>query len=373
MNNNINKLLKQSEQYPDDDKLLAKLVFYYMENPDGDKDLKYLDKAYQVNPSIENTHNLAFWSMYEYGDAERSLTLQKQVIEQQPSSYYPYASYAQMLSFDVGFTDDSFAFKTVEQYTSVIKYCLIAFDKFHSAPIKHRNCHQLTPIGLYNNIACTYAMLDNYEKAFIYFIQGSQMLEEINSDDFDGITLQPALDEEKYIFLLNKTRLNVLMGNTEEAMKLLNEAQRNTQCDNLDIANLYARVGAYDLASKIAGEDHIHDSWEWIWYAIYYADQDKWQRMKQTMLEEEIVSLDESQSKAEKYRLEDKLDLLEQEYETIKHSKNVINNLITVLEADSHPKPIDSIKTEFHRMFFGCLLFGCPLHNSLIDDNNRHS
>ena len=54
---NIEKLLEQLEQYPDDDKLLAIVALYYIENPEDDKDLEYLENAYQANPSIENTHN----------------------------------------------------------------------------------------------------------------------------------------------------------------------------------------------------------------------------------------------------------------------------------------------------------------------------
>ncbi len=83
---------------------ISEIAFYCMENRNGDKDLEYLEKAYQVNPSIENTHNLAYHLMYEYGDKERSLILQKLVLEQKPSSYYPYASYAQMLQSIMLFT-----------------------------------------------------------------------------------------------------------------------------------------------------------------------------------------------------------------------------------------------------------------------------
>ena len=43
---NIDKLLQQLEQNPDDDKLLAIIALYYIENPEGDKDLEYLEKAY---------------------------------------------------------------------------------------------------------------------------------------------------------------------------------------------------------------------------------------------------------------------------------------------------------------------------------------
>ncbi|MDE4454542.1 hypothetical protein [Psychrobacter sp. DAB_AL62B] len=365
----IDELLEQLGQHPDDDNLLAIIALYYIENPEGDKDLEYLEKAYQTNPSIENTHNLAFQLNREYWSEEkRGIELQKQALLLQPQSYYPYASYAQMLSFDVGLTDDSFAFKSVEHYQEVIKYCLIAMDKYSNAPLKHRQLYPLIPIGLYNNIACSCTMLDDYDRALSYFLQCIQLLENLNSYDFGAAISQAILDDEKYKLLLNQTRLYILIGNRQQALMLLSQLQKNTQCDNLDIANLYAIIGEYELASEMVSDNYIDDSWEWIWYAIYQADQDKWHRMKQVTLENEVKSLAESQAEAENYRVANELDLLEQENEAIEHTKNVISNIRVRLKADSYHKPDDSIKKEFLRTFFGCLLFGCHVHGNLMDD-----
>ena len=81
------------------------------------------------------------------------------------------------------------------------------------------------------------------------------------------------------------------------------------------------------------------------------------------------MNLSESKIDAENYRLENKLDLLKEENEAIEYLKNVINKRIITLEADSVSKPNSSIKTEFGREFFGCLLFGCEAHNNLLDDS----
>ena len=37
--------LKRLEQTPNDDKVLTALAFYYLENPDGDKDIEYFEKT----------------------------------------------------------------------------------------------------------------------------------------------------------------------------------------------------------------------------------------------------------------------------------------------------------------------------------------
>ncbi|MBU5616772.1 hypothetical protein KPY62_06630 [Psychrobacter sp. TAE2020] len=369
MKPDINKLLKQLEQHPNDDKLLAKIALHYIENPEGNKDLEYLEEAYQANPSIENTHNLAFWLYHEYGDENRSLELQRQALLLQPKSYYPYASYILMLTFDVGYTDDSYLYKHANQYDSVIEYCLTALEKFYAASAEQHKVHQLLPVNIFNNIACTYVMLDKYQEASKYFVKALQELEDIKIDSNKNTISQSILDEKKYNISLNQVRLQILIGNLQKTVTLLIQLEKNAHYDNLDIANLYARAGMYDIACEIIPESAMDDSWELIWYAIYNADKDRWYRMKKAMLDDEIKYLSESKIDAEKYRLENRLDLFEEENEAIEYLKNIINNRIITLEADSISKPDSSIKTEFSREFFGCLLFGCSLHNSLLSDS----
>lgn len=366
---NIDKLLEQLEKHPDDDKLLAKIALYYIENPEGNKDLEYLERAYQVNPSIENTHNLAFWLYHEYGEEIRSIGLQRQALLLQPKSYYPYASYILMLTFDVGYTDDSYSHKPVNHYELVIKYCLIALEKLHSTSAEQHKGHQLLPVNLYNNIACTYVVLDKHEEASKYFVKALQVLEDSNIGSNKDKVSQSILDEKKYNILLNQIRLQILIGHPRKAITLINQLEKNVHYDSLDIANLYARACAYDLANKMIPESYMDDSWELIWYAIYKADKNKWYRMKKAMLNDEVKYLSESKIDAENYRLENKLDLLEEENETIEYLKNVINNRIITLEADGVSKPNSSIKAEFSREFFGCLLFGCEAHDNLMNDN----
>lgn len=369
MNRNIVQLLEQLKQYPDDDKLLTIIALYYMKNPEGNKDLEYLEKAYQVNPSIENTHNLAFWLYHEYGDENRSLELQRQALLLKPKSYYPYASYILMLTFDIGYTDDSYSDKPIDHYELVLEYCSIALKKFYATSAEQRKEHKFLPVNLYNSIACTYVMLDKYQEASKYFVKAMQGLEDIKIGSKGDIISQSILDEKTYNILLNQIRLQILIGNIQKAVTLLGQLEKNAHYDNLDIANLYARAGAYDLANKMIPESYMDDSWELIWYAIYSADKNKWYSMKKSMLDDEIECLSESKIDAEKYRIDNKLDLLEEENETVEYLENIINNRIITLEADNISKPDSSIKTEFHREFFGCLLFGCSLHNGLLNDS----
>lgn len=161
MTPDINQLLSQLADYPDDDKLLAIIALYYIEHPEGDKDLEYFERAYQVNPSIENTHNLAFWLHHEYGERERGLLLQKQVMHRQPQSYFPYISYAQMLLAQNCDEDGIFTLRAAEHYQEVISTYQLALDKMNNIAPNYRQSHLNKRVYWYKNMACAYAVMDN--------------------------------------------------------------------------------------------------------------------------------------------------------------------------------------------------------------------
>ncbi|WP_066801014.1 tetratricopeptide repeat protein [Moraxella oblonga] len=93
----LETLLNLEKQTPNDDKLLSKIAFYYLKNPNGNKELEYFKKAYEVNPNIKNTHNYAFWAYYEYGEDELALSLFQELIDKNPKSFYPYMAYTNLL------------------------------------------------------------------------------------------------------------------------------------------------------------------------------------------------------------------------------------------------------------------------------------
>lgn len=362
MKPDINQLLNQLEKYPNDDKLLAIIALYYMENPEANKDLEYLEKAYQANPSIENTHNLAFWLDHEYGEPERGLMLQKQVTEKHPQSYYPYASYAQMLAFSDGI-------KSAKCYQEIVLFNQLSIDKLYNIATNNQQLHTYKYLYFYNNIACAHVMLNNYQQAFDYFAKSMQFMENLLIGNSTSLPVL-ILEENVYIVLLNQIRLHILLDNKSNAIELLTKAKDNSSFCELEVAELYARLGEYQSAYEVTISEYIDDSWEWIFYAIYQTNQKKWLERIEKIYEDELSLLMVYKSEAEQLALfseEVSLDKLS----NIKEQKARVDELANMMALRICLKPVGEIRNTFRSMYCGCLLFGCWIHECLTDDSNR--
>ena len=374
MTQDIKVLLSQLADHPNDDKLLAKIALYYIENPDGNKDLAYLEKAYQINPTIENTHNLAFWLYHEYGECERALLLQKQVMAQQPQSYYPYVSYAQMLLTQNKNEEGSLKLKdttpkVAERYQKIISSYQLALSKINNLPIDQHPYHYERAFYCLNNMGYACVMLDDYKQAVNYFDQALAAICELFSEH-NQATPTGRLEEQQFKILLNKVRLYIVLKDKNKALELLKEARQNGQRCHLDIAQLYAMLGEYALADKLVGKEQIHESWTWIWYAIFQSDPKKWRLMLAEALENERVLLQDAKLEAERLLSEDKQSDWMEQLESINESEATIARLKARLIADSQPKPSSHLKPYFYSFYFGCLLYGCERHLGLADDSN---
>lgn len=366
---NIDKLLEQLEWHPNDDKLLAIIALYYIENPEGNKDIEYLEKAYQTNPSIENTHNLAFWLEHEYGEEKRSIKLQKQALLLQPRSYYPYASYAQMLTFSEGCSKDNFVDKSVECYQEIISSSQLALDKLSNIATNHKHSHIHKPFYFYNNIACAHVMLDNYKQAFEYFAKSMCFMEDLLIADVEALPML-VIEEKVYYVLLNQIRLHILLDNKSSALELLARAKKSSSYCELEVAELYARLGDYQAAYEVSIDQNINESWQWIFYAIYQVNQKSWLERLETIYQDELELLTVYNLEAKQLRL-DENEVSEDRLDNIKQQEIKVSELRKMIELNIYSKPREDIKNTFHSMYCGCLLFGCWIHECLIDDGNR--
>ncbi|WP_201596817.1 hypothetical protein [Psychrobacter vallis] len=369
---NIDKLLEQLEQYPDDDKLLAMIALYYIENPESDKDLEYLEKAYHTKSSIENTHNLAFYLMYEYGEDERSLELQQQVLLLQPRSYYPYACYAQMLQSNMLFLKGSTSFKSIEQAREYIQCLTITIEKFTLAPVAYQQRHLIHLVQMYNNLAYAYRILKDNKKASNYLMQSLKIQQDMTVDDWRNLDSQALFKEEIEKIQINIARILIEDKHIESAKTVLAKIVATQNYDKLDIATEYARAGEYHLVDKMIGDDVPNESWDWIWYAIYHANYDKWLKTRKTLLNDEEEWVEECLVSARESFIKGDLESYESEYESLEVSRQIINKVRAFLETDSQPKPI-VFQPDFSNSFFGCLLFGCEAHDNLMNDNFAES
>lgn len=126
----LEQLFTLEKQTPNDDALLSQIAFYYLSNPDGDKELEYFKKAYQINPSIKNTHNYAFWAYYEYGENELALGLFKELMDKNPKSFYPYMAYANLLFTPSDYSDTANLDKLRNNLDLIIELYEKALQKF---------------------------------------------------------------------------------------------------------------------------------------------------------------------------------------------------------------------------------------------------
>lgn len=368
MKPDINQLFKQLEQHPNNDKLLAKVALHYIENPEGNKDLEYLEKAYQANPSIENTHNLAFYLMYEYGEDARSLELQQQVLLLQPKSYYPYACYAQMLQSNMLFLKGSTSFKSIEQAQEYIQSLTITIEKFTLAPVAYQQRHLIHLVQMYNNLAYAYRILKNNKTASHCLEQCLDIHGNMTVEDWKNLDFQALFEEEIEKIQLNMVRILIEDKHIENAKTVLAKIVAKQNYDELDIATEYARVGEYRLVRKMVGDDVPNESWDWIWYAIYHADYDKWLKTRKTLLNDEEEWVEDCLVSARESFIKGDLESYESECESLEVSRQTINKVSAFLETDSQPKPI-VFQPDFNNSFFGCLLFGCEAHDNLLDDS----
>ncbi|WP_230657124.1 hypothetical protein [Psychrobacter sp. I-STPA10] len=382
---NINELLEKLQQSPNDDKLLTQIAFYYMQHPDGNKDLEYFNKAYQVSPSIENTHNLASWSYHEYGD-KTALELQQQVLQKQPKSYYPYVAYAQMLATELEhfYSDCHFnktinASDSISYYQQIIQNYQLAIQKFSIAPLAHQQRHCHLPSLLYHNRAWAMAMLSDYHQALNQLNKSEQLLNTAVQQHFIDMPNQDMLADTMYKILLNKIRLYILLSREKvdrkkEALQLIEQTKKHPNCDDIDIADLYAQLGEYELSYQtiIDKVDNIDESWQWIWYAIYQCNKEQWQQLLRKNIDNHLAYIEDLEQQNEQLQAENDLVMLADNLSSIKSEQQQLEQKRYQLEYMSQPKPSDKIKHSLQHLHLGCLLFGCPLHGNNINDDNQY-
>nr|WP_241878703.1 tetratricopeptide repeat protein [Psychrobacter sp. PraFG1]UNK05271.1 tetratricopeptide repeat protein [Psychrobacter sp. PraFG1] len=205
-----------------------------------------------------------------------SLPLQQQVLQLAPHAYYPYAAYAQMLiSNEVTFEDVQPVYHyQAEDYQAIIAVSHTALEKLERLNQSQSDGSEFI---FYNNIAYAYAKLGDYLQAFAYFEKSESHIKVlINGGNSQYV--EPILNDHLYSVLLNKIRLHILMGNKQQALNLLKDANNNEASDTLDLADLYAQIGEYDRANNLVQTENVDVSWGWIWYAIYNSDKQNWQQ-----------------------------------------------------------------------------------------------
>lgn len=373
MENNAEKtelelLQSRLAENPNDSEILTELAFYYLENPDGDKDLEFFKLAYQKNPCIETIHNYASWLSWEYCKHKQATTLQRQALDLKPKSFYPYFAFAQFhLPVVIPFKqslDDTTVKILAENYE-------IACEKFADTPAGFHSYHRLWFIEMLNNFAVTTALIGDAKKAEILFSKMYRILQLPIEQK-----LKPQVNETEYKILLNHTRFSILKNNKKQAIRSLQHIQKSNEACPLDISELYAQLGDYQTAYELMKSqnfENIHESWQNIWYAIYQIDRERWRKMLKAEIldrQECIVSwqidLKNPVSK-ESFNYIFPEDLKEYIDTTLVE----ISDFQKLLDSNTLEKPKTDIRQHFH-YFYQCNFFGYPRGLNLKNDNNDY-
>jgi len=334
----LKRLEKALAENPQDTNLMNELALGYFLNPvslQDNEDVKLLEKAYHTNKTIKSTHNLA-WFYYEgYGEnssLERAIEIQQECISMNPKSYYPYHLYGVLLLIN-------------KQYSEAIKYLEIAYSK--------ENCRDIA-----NDLGVAHAILGNFEIAKYYLIKAAKV------KDIEY--------KSKYNLAIAKIQLNEkedALAIAEEFKKLIIDGvDKFDIIDGFSVAYLYYLLDDKDTAYACCKtcDWNIYDllSWEFIPYLIYQNDIEVFKRLVASEIENKQTWIKENKDNNEFW--EDDTEEEKQEYLAERESE--ITRL-TNLEAEfMSGKPSIDINDSYFLEYCGCLLFGCPEHNNLKDD-----
>lgn len=216
----LEHLLQLKQQNLTDDNLLSQLAFYYLANPDGDKDLYYFKKSYEINPSIKNTHNYAFWAYHEYGEYELALDLFQELMTKNPKSFYPYMAYASVL---LGSTHSASGFKFLKSKVNQL-ICLYqkALNHFSDAPKFYQDTHHEKLAWIYSNLANVYLLNNDFDNAKLYYQSALKTLE-ICFKRSSIKASRAELDEYRYFILYNLLILSKLQNNKTDYQAVLTQ------------------------------------------------------------------------------------------------------------------------------------------------------
>lgn len=325
------KLLETAlAENPKDTNLMNKLALGYFENPSllkDEEDLKLLEKAYQTKKTIKSTHNLAWYYYIEYGATlEKAIGIQQECISMQPKSFYPYFLYGCML------LDNN-------QSSEAIKYLEIAYSK--------DKCRDIA-----NNLGVVYAKQGNYITAKDYLMQA------VNKEDIEN--------KSKY----NLALVQIQLGENKEALAMAEELKQividsDNRLDDIDffeVASLYYLLDDYERGYSCCKmcDWNYYDlfSWECVAYLIYKHDIEVFKKLVASEIEKKNKDNDE-------YWKDDTEEEKQQELAERESEITRLTNLETEFAVD---KPNIDINNYYFVESCGCLLFDCPRHDNLKDD-----
>lgn len=331
----LNHYLKKLERSPKDVDLLNRIALGYLENPPRIKDqddLRFFEKAYEIQPTVKSIHNLAWYLYFEACGVEncreRAIALQKQCLELEPKSYFPYALHGYMLLQE-------------NQFSQALPVLEIAYQKSQRTELLH-------------NIAYAYFQLQDFERAVQKF---QQCLE----DDPSGFSLHGLAIA--YYCLGNNRSATQCLERLEHRMK----QERDIEVDGHHLAEIYAAMGEYEKAYAHAereGWDCIDMvDWTGIAFSVFCVNPTQ----LSDYLEQSIVQrkqwIDQIETGHENYS-DDTEDEKQERLTDYRREIEIREGFVNTFTAG---KP--DIELIVWPMDCGCLLFDCDQHKNPAHDS----
>lgn len=325
-------MIDKFKDNPKDLDLINQIAIGYFENPSmqtDNEELKFFELAYSIKKTIKTTHNLAWYLYFEWGEQERAIEIQKEQINKNPKSFYPYYLLGFMLM-------------EKEEYKNAIEYLLKANERSDRRDISH-------------NLGYCYFKSGDIQIAKDYFSKAT------TDHDFENRSAY------------NLAILDFISGNIkrtrEIAGKLSSSIELNVHqmISGYEIGFLYFLLEDFKMASfclikqGIDGVDLI--DWKELSYSLFVTDNNKWISQHNKMISERENWINEINTQSEDWDF----DSEKEKNERLAELKSEISNIKELIKI-TVTKPDLDLKENVWIEPCGCLLFDCKRHENQPDD-----
>lgn len=328
----LKEMIDKFKDNPKDLDLINQIAIGYFENPSmqtDDEEKKFFELAYSIKKTIKTAHNLAWYLYFEWGEQERAIVIQKEQINKNPKSFYPYYLLGFMLM-------------EKEDYKTALENLLIAKEKSERRDILH-------------NIGFCYYKLGDLKTSRDYF--------KIANTEFDF----------EYRSAFNQAVLDYKLNDSESTRKIADSLFPNIEHNSAsmiggyEIGFLYFMVGDFDKATESLIKQGIDGvdltDWKELSYSLFISDKKRWISQHQKMISERENWIVEINTKPDEWDF----DSEQEKEERLAELKGEIFNIQELIRKGIS-KPDLELSENIWIEPCGCLLFDCKRHENQPDD-----